>query len=166
MFYYCHNRWNFKYILDVIKGVISKTSLYHIKGGFFCKTLKHYQFFSHTHKRVNLKIHACSSFNTRKFFFFFQFMKWPFLCQTLSIQSFTMQRQTGGVEDIDMKCSSCIQQKICVPLFHPPLFVCLIFFTVYREIFTPVLFSRLSPLLSTGEFKTGQIPQMSQIIPL
>lgn len=35
--------------------------------------------------------------------------------------------------------------------------------TVYREIFAPVLFSLLSPLLSAGEFKTGQI-QMSQII--
>lgn len=128
MFYYCHNRWNFKYILDVIKGVITKTSLYHIEGVFF-KTWNIINFFF-THTKEYLKIHVCSSFNTRKFFFS-QFMKWPFSCQTFSFQSFTMQRQTGGVEAIDMKCSSCIQQKICVPLFHPPFLVCLIFFNCF-----------------------------------
>lgn len=36
---------------------------------------------------------------------------------------------------------------------------------VYREIFAPVLFSPLSPLLSVGEFKAGPIP-MIQIISL
>lgn len=69
MFYYCHNRWNFKYILDVMKGVISKTSHNHIKG-FFFQNLKLYQFFFHTHKSVNLKMYVCSRFNTRKLFFF------------------------------------------------------------------------------------------------
>lgn len=38
-------------------------------------------------------------------------------------------------------------------------------YTVYREIFTPVLFSPLSHLLSVGEFKTRQI-LMSYIISL
>lgn len=66
-------------------------------------------------------------------------MKWPFSCQTLSFQSFTMQRQTGGVEAIDMKCSSCIQQKICVPLFHLSLFAlyflnCFFTGTVYLHV--------------------------------
>lgn len=30
-------------------------------------------------------------------------------------------------------------------------------FTVYREMFAPILISLLSPLLSTGKFQTGQI---------
>lgn len=69
----------------------------------------------------------------------------------LSFQSFTMQRQTGGVEAIDMKCSSCIQQKICVPLFHPPLFVCLIFFELFLHWYS-VLTCSFSILIENVSF--------------
>lgn len=38
-----------------------------------------------------------------------------------------------------------------------------LWFTVYREIFAPILFTPLSPLFSAGELKTGR-SLMSQII--
>lgn len=77
-------------------------------------------------------MHVRSSFNTRKYFSLLLNHEVAFLCQTLSFQSFTMQRQTGGVEAIDMKCSSCIQQQICVPLStHLSLFALFCFLVLF-----------------------------------